>query len=58
MFAGDEETVTLYCKNEMANVIIDRFGKNVPIVKVDDEHFHSIGKSIRKPDVSWLGYGT
>jgi predicted DNA-binding transcriptional regulator YafY len=39
MFAGETETVQLYCKNEMANVIIDRFGKDVPIIKTDDEHF-------------------
>ena len=39
MFGGEEETVTLLCKNEMANVIIDQFGRDVRIQKVDDEHF-------------------
>jgi predicted DNA-binding transcriptional regulator YafY len=55
MFAGDEETVTLYCKNEMANVIIDRFGKNVPIVKVDDEHFTvSVKVSVSQMFLGWV----
>lgn len=39
MYGGEEETVTLLCKNEMANVIIDQFGRDVRIQKVDDEHF-------------------
>ena len=39
MFGGEEETVTLKCRNEMAGVIIDRFGTDVNMVKVDKEHF-------------------
>jgi len=44
MYGGDLETITLKCKNEMANVIIDQFGTEVKmrdlnngtfIVKVD-----------------------
>jgi predicted DNA-binding transcriptional regulator YafY len=55
MFAGDEETVTLYCKNEMANVIIDRFGKKVPIVKVDDENFTvSVKVSVSQMFLGWV----
>jgi predicted DNA-binding transcriptional regulator YafY len=55
MFAGDEETVTLYCKNEMANVIIDRFGKIVPIVKVDDEHFTvAVKVSVSQMFLGWV----
>lgn len=30
MFSGEETAVTLSCRNEMAGVIIDRFGKDVP----------------------------
>lgn len=30
MFGGEETTVTLECRNEMAGVIIDRFGIDVP----------------------------
>ena len=39
MFGGEEERVTLLCKNEMANVIIDQFGRDVTLRKIDDEHF-------------------
>lgn len=39
MFGGEEERVTLLCKNEMANVIIDQFGRDVTLRKVDDEYF-------------------
>ena len=39
MFGGELETVTLRCKNEMSNVIVDQFGKDITMVPVDDEHF-------------------
>ena len=41
MFGGKEERVTLLCKNEMANVIIDQFGKETNLMRVDDEHFEA-----------------
>ncbi len=37
MFGGEVETVSLRCRNEMANVIIDQFGKDVWIHPQDDE---------------------
>ena len=40
MFAGEEETVKILCKNELAGVMIDRFGKDVAMVKVDDKTFY------------------
>ena len=39
MFGGKEERVTLYCTKDMANVIIDQFGRDVTLLKVDDKHF-------------------
>lgn len=39
MFGGEECFVTLLCKNSRAGVVIDRFGKDVPFRKADDEHF-------------------
>jgi len=39
MYGGNEEIVILNCHNSMAGVIIDRFGKDVSLVPVDDEHF-------------------
>lgn len=39
MYDGKEETVTLLCENYMANVIVDRFGRNVRMRPVDAERF-------------------
>ncbi|MCR5702438.1 MAG: WYL domain-containing protein [Lachnospiraceae bacterium] len=39
MFDGKETEVKLLCRNDMAGVIIDRFGKNTPFIKQDDEYF-------------------
>ena len=39
MFGGEEERVTLLCNNDMANVIIDQFGRDIHLRKVDDERF-------------------
>jgi predicted DNA-binding transcriptional regulator YafY len=39
MFRGKEELVTLRCKNKLASIIIDRFGRETQFFKVDDEHF-------------------
>ncbi len=41
MFGGEEVMVTLECTNDMANVIIDRFGRKIEITPVDDEHFRT-----------------
>ncbi|MGN1318293.1 MAG: helix-turn-helix transcriptional regulator [Lachnospirales bacterium] len=39
MFGGNIKNVTLQCNNDVSNVIIDRFGKNISILKSDDENF-------------------
>lgn len=39
MFGGREEVVTLIFENRFIGVVLDRFGKEVPIRKRDDEHF-------------------
>lgn len=39
MFGGEEESVTIECTNNLSGVMIDRFGKDVLIMKVDEEHF-------------------
>lgn len=39
MYAGNNETVTLLCKNHMANVIVDRFGRDVHMQPIDENHF-------------------
>ncbi|MBO6114690.1 MAG: WYL domain-containing protein [Lachnospiraceae bacterium] len=39
MVGGTEERVTLLCQKEMANVIIDQFGKETKMQKANDEKF-------------------
>ena len=51
MFSGKEEIVKLECKNEMAGVIIDRFGKDTMFIPKDDEHFYCKCKSNSKQSV-------
>lgn len=55
MFDGEMQKVTLRCKNALANVILDRFGMDVPIVKVDDEHFDVVvSVSVSKMFLGWI----
>lgn len=42
MFQGKQETVTLQMENNLAGVAVDRFGQDVWMRPVDDEHFHVI----------------
>lgn len=39
MFGGKEEKVRLICKNELAGVIIDRFGKDIPLCPIGNCYF-------------------
>lgn len=39
MYGGRDETVSLICHNDIAGVVIDRFGKNTMLVPVDAAHF-------------------
>ncbi len=41
MFAGEEETVTLLCENRLIGIIIDRFGQEVRVRKIDETHFRT-----------------
>ena len=44
MFDGEERSVEILCENYLAGVMIDRFGKDVRMLKVDDEHFRVVVK--------------
>ncbi len=39
MFDGEEQTVKLEFENRFAGVVIDRFGKNISLIKTDKDHF-------------------
>lgn len=55
MFDGDLESVTLLCENHTANVIIDRFGTDIPIIKTDNEHFTvKVKVSVSKIFLGWI----
>ena len=40
MFGGPDADVVLRCRNELAGVIIDRFGTEISIVPEDGGYFH------------------
>ena len=55
MYGGRDEQVTLRCKNHMAGIIIDRFGHDVPICKVDGEQFETTVRVEVSPHfLTWL----
>ena len=39
MFGGKEQKVKLLVQNELAGVIIDRFGKDIMMIPKDEKHF-------------------
>ena len=55
MFDGDEESVKIECHNQLAGVIIDRFGKDVRMMKSDAEHFVATVKvAVSKQFFAWV----
>lgn len=41
MFAGEQQRVMIEAQNRMANILIDRFGPQIPIIEVDADHFRT-----------------
>ena len=41
MYGGETARVTLECDNSVVGVLIDRFGKDIPIVRKDAAHFNT-----------------
>ena len=55
MFSGEEETVKILCRNELAGVMIDRFGKDVMLVKADEEHFYvNVKVAVSRQFLGWV----
>lgn len=55
MFAGEETRVTLRCKNNLAGVIIDRFGADTTFFTADDEHFDiNVKVAVSPMFLSWV----
>ena len=55
MFRGKEQTVKLLVDNNLAGVIIDRFGKDVILIPTDKEHFTvSVDVHVSKQFLGWV----
>ena len=55
MFAGDETKVTIEAENRLVSVFIDRFGKDIIIAPVDDEHFRTtVTVAVSKQFFGWI----
>lgn len=60
MYGGEEKRIKLVFVNALANVVVDRFGKDVSIRKEDEEHFSvSVNVAVSPQFYGWLaGFGT
>lgn len=60
MYGGKDEQVTLRCHKSLANAIIDRFGQDVIMIPVDEEHFEVSTKvSVSPTFLGWVAiFGT
>ena len=55
MYVGDETKVTIEAENRMVSVLIDRFGKDIIIVPVDDDHFRTtVTVAVSNHFLGWL----
>ena len=55
MFGGTEVNVTLEAENELAGVIIDRFGKDIFIVPSDADHFRTtVRVAVSRQFLGWI----
>ncbi|MBR2123052.1 MAG: WYL domain-containing protein [Lachnospiraceae bacterium] len=55
MFGGEETKVTLEAEDSMAGILIDRFGKDLIIVKTDEDHFRtSVSVAVSSQFFGWI----
>ena len=55
MFAGEDTKVVLRCKDSLCGVMIDRFGKDIPIVRCGDGFFEmSVSVAVSSQFFGWL----
>lgn len=55
MFSGESEKVWLQFHNSLINVVIDRFGEEITIHKVDKEHFKiRVDVAVSNAFITWL----
>ncbi len=55
MYGGKEEKVRIECDNSFAGVMIDRFGKDVSMLRLDDEHFVvNVEVAVSRQFLAWI----
>lgn len=55
MFSGRTEEITLICHLELREEMLDRFGSNIPLCAVDENHFETkIQAAVSDGFVSWI----
>lgn len=55
MFGGEEQYVKLLCDNSLAGVMIDRFGKEIMMIPVDESHFSvNVNVAVSEPFLGWV----
>ena len=55
MFGGKEQKVKMLVKNNLAGVIIDRFGKEVMMIPADEEHFTvNVDVHVSRQFLGWI----
>lgn len=55
MYDGEIQNVKLECENRLAGVVIDRFGKNVQIIKLNNDYFTaSVEVAVSSQFIAWV----
>ena len=55
MYGGEEVKVTLEAENGMVGILIDRFGKDIPVNPVDEKHFRtSVMVAVSSQFLGWI----
>ena len=55
MFGNNVETVTMIFQNRMMNAVIDRFGRDIMVMKEDDNHFRiSVKVAVSNQFYGWV----
>lgn len=55
MFSGEPMTVTLEGRNELVGIVIDRFGKDIPITPKDADHFKAqVNVAVSRQFLGWV----
>lgn len=55
MFDGEEQMVKIECTNDLAGVMIDRFGKDITLLKKDADHFTvNVRVAVSRQFLAWV----